>query len=429
MRMSKLVGTRTKEHPAGCVLDSHALMMRGGYLKGVCAGIYSQFLPLTRVCRKIEDIIREEMDALEGQEVLFPVALPGALWRESGRYESVGNELLRFRDRGGAEMVLGMTHEEAAVHLVRDYGVSYGRYPFFIYQIQTKFRDEARARGGLIRVREFRMKDGYSFHTSQGDLEQFFARCLRAYERIFARVGLPQVQAIASDSGMMGGEVSYEFTLLTPAGEDSVGHCPCCGRWFNLEAAEGAACPACGAENPVISRGIEVGHIFQLGDKYTKAMGMRYTDESGAPCTPVMGCYGIGIGRLAASVCEASHDSHGPIWPVTVAPWQVHLCALRAGEGAVREAAERLYVLLGKGRTLYDERDVSPGVQLADADLLGAPVRVVLGPRDLAEGLCQVESRDRARRETVPIAQAAETVERMLAEMRREIEGGGLERE
>ena len=422
MRLSKLVGTRTKERPAGCVLDSHALMMRGGYLKGVCAGIYSQFLPLTRLCKNIEDIIREEMDALEGQEVLFPVALPAALWKESGRYESVGSELLRFRDRGGAEMVLGMTHEEAAVHMARDYGVSYNRYPFFLYQIQTKFRDEARARGGLIRVREFRMKDGYSFHTSEADLERFFARCLRAYERIFARVGLPQVQAVASDSGMMGGKVSYEFTLLTPAGEDSVALCPRCGRRFNLEAAETAACPACGAENPVISRGIEVGHIFQLGDKYTKAMGMRYTDEQGVSRVPVMGCYGIGIGRLAASVCEACHDTHGPVWPVTVAPWQVQLCALRAGEGTVRETAEKLYALLGEGRTLYDDRDVSPGVQLADADLLGAPVRVVLGPRELAEGRCQVETRDGARRETVPIERAAETAEKMLEEKRQEIE-------
>ena len=207
MKLEKLVGERFKEKPADCVIDSHALMLRGGYMKYVANGIFSSYMPLRRITRKIEQIIREEMDAIDGQEVQFPVVLPASLWEESGRYGHVGRELLRFSDRNKSPMVLGMTHEEAAVQLVREYGQSYSRYPFMIYQIQTKFRDEARPRGGLIRVREFTMKDAYSFHTSQQDLDQYYARCFKAYERIFARTGIPEVLSVASDSGMMGGNL------------------------------------------------------------------------------------------------------------------------------------------------------------------------------------------------------------------------------
>lgn len=222
MKLDKLVGERFKEKPSDCIIESHALMVRGGYIKDVAKGIYSQYMPLKRICRKIENIIREEMDAIDGQEVLFPVALPASLWDESGRYTSVGSELLRFSDRSGTKMLLGMTHEEAAVHLVRDYAKSYNNYPFMIYQIQTKFRDEARPRAGLIRVREFTMKDAYSFHTSQEDLERYYQICYDAYNRIFARAGIPEVITVASDSGMMGGSLAHEYMLLTPVGEDTI---------------------------------------------------------------------------------------------------------------------------------------------------------------------------------------------------------------
>jgi len=209
MKLEKLVGERFKERSADYVIDSHALMVRGGYMKYMANGIFSSYMPLKRITRKIEQIIREEMDAIDGQEVQFPVVMPASLWQESGRYESIGSELLRFTDRNKTGMVLGMTHEEAAVHLVRDYANSYTKYPFMIYQIQTKFRDEARPRGGLIRVREFTMKDAYSFHTSQEDLEQYYDKCHKAYERIYARAGVPEVISVASDSGMMGGSVSH----------------------------------------------------------------------------------------------------------------------------------------------------------------------------------------------------------------------------
>jgi len=200
MKIDKLVGLRFKEKPADCVIDSHAFSVKGGYIKYVANGIYSLYPPMKRITAKIENIIREEMDAIDCQEVLFPVVLPGSLWEESGRYESVGEELLRFKDRNDAKMVLGMTHEEAAVHMVREYGSSYAKYPFSIYQIQTKFRDEARPRAGLIRVREFTMKDAYSFHTSQEDLEAYYDRMANSYFRIFERAGIPQVVSVKSDS-------------------------------------------------------------------------------------------------------------------------------------------------------------------------------------------------------------------------------------
>lgn len=237
MKLEKLVGDRFRERPSDCVVDSHALMVRGGYIKYMTNGIFSSYLPLKRVTRKIEEIIRQEMDAIDGQEVQFPVVMPASLWQQSGRYQSIGKEMVRFSDRNGMSLVLGMTHEEASVHLVSEYGQSYTKYPFMIYQIQTKFRDEARPRAGLIRVREFTMKDGYSFHTSQEDLSDYYDRCLKAYQRIYERVGLPQVVAVASDSGMMGGNISHEFMLLTPIGEDSIAICSQCDYRANMEAA------------------------------------------------------------------------------------------------------------------------------------------------------------------------------------------------
>ena len=587
MKLSKLVGDRFKETPSDCVVASHALMLRGGYMKYVANGIYSSLPPLKRITKKIEEIIREEMDALEGQEVSFPVALPASLWEESGRYASVGSELLRFTDRNGAKMVLGMTHEEAAVQLVREYASTYSRYPFMIYQIQTKFRDEARPRAGLIRVREFTMKDAYSFHTSQEDLENYYARCLRAYQRIFARAGIPEVVCVASDSGMMGGNLSHEFMLLTPAGEDSIVLCPECGYSANMEAAEciyhteegsagtgsapsallpvetpgvhtieeladflhiapsstckavvyqknrddsyvvlflrgdlevneakltsflgedihpaviteesglqagfigpvslhgpegttilfdrsleglsglacgankegwhmtgldlkrdcpdavyrdfakasaGGICPVCGRRSLTISRGIEVGNIFQLGDKYTRSMHMQYVDEKGNSHTPIMGCYGIGVGRLAASVCEAKHDDYGPVWPISIAPWQVHLCCMRGDNAEVRAQADRLYEALQKAgvEVLYDDRNVSAGVMFSDADLLGVPVRLVASPRNRKEGCVELSLRgDRASTVKLPEETAVDSVLAKIRELTEALEAKVPER-
>lgn len=577
MKLEKLVGERFKERPSDCVIDSHALMLRGGYMKGVANGIYSQYMPLKRVCRKIENIIREEMDAIDGQEVLFPVTLPAALWDESGRYESVGSELLRFTDRSGSRMLLGMTHEEAAVHLVRDYAKSYTKYPFMIYQIQTKFRDEARPRAGLIRVREFTMKDAYSFHTSQADLEDYYQICYEAYNRIFARVGIPEVVTVASDSGMMGGSLSHEYMLLTPIGEDSIAICSECGYRANMEAAEcitvnemtepedelktvytpdihtiediceflhtpleksckavvyqknrtddyvvvfirgdldvnetkltnaageelhpavitdecglhagfigpvelsvkgdytvlydmslkgtnnlscganeeeyhftglkmerdvpdavyvdlakiteGSICPCCKKKTIGISRGIEVGNIFQLGTKYTKSMNMQYLDKDGKAQYPVMGCYGIGVGRLAASVCEAHHDEYGPVWPVSVAPWQVHLCCLRSDDEAAKACADHIYDTLQKKHieVLYDDRKVRPGVMFSDADLLGVPIRVIVSPRNMEESVVELVTRDKSVQEKVAVDAIVPAVEELIAKLMQAADAG-----
>lgn len=417
MKLDRLVGERLRERPSDCVVDSHALMVRGGYMKSVASGIFSSYTPLKRVTGKIERIIRQEMDAIDGQEVQFPVVMPASLWQESGRYDSIGKEMIRFHDRSGSPLVLGMTHEEAAVQLVREAGRSYARYPFMIYQIQTKFRDEARPRAGLIRVREFMMKDAYSFHTSQADLEAYYARCHRAYERIYARVGLPEVISVASDSGMMGGKISHEFMLLTPVGEDSIVICRECGYRANVEAAypdpstvrEDGICPHCGKPAAGISRGIEVGNIFQLGDRYTRSMHMTYVDQNGDEQYPVMGCYGIGIGRLAASICEARHDACGPIWPLAVAPWQVHLCAVRSDDAQVRACADALYEKLQDMglEVIYDDRKISAGAMFSEADLLGVPFRVVVSPRNREQNMVEVVSRDKRFAAHIPMDAAA----------------------
>ena len=572
MKLANLVGERFKERPSDCVIESHALCVKGGYIKYVANGIYSLYPPMKRITAKIENIIREEMDAVDCQEVLFPVVLPGALWEESGRFTSVGDELLRFEDRNGTSMVLGMTHEEAAVQLVREYGQSYAKYPFAIYQIQTKFRDEARPRAGLIRVREFTMKDAYSFHTSQEDLEQYYDRMAKAYDRVFARAGIPETVSVKSDSGMIGGSVSHEYMLLTDAGEDSIVLCDECGYSANMEAADttvdnsgcapageltkvhtpgcktieevctflnskveesckaviyqknltdeyvvvflrgdyevnetkltnllgekvhpaviteesglvagfcgpygqhanctiiydkslcgienlcaganevdyhytglnikrdvgeveyvdvakiqtGGICPCCGKKTIHISRGIEVGNIFQLGTKYSKSMGMTYTDENGEVQTPIMGCYGIGVGRLAASVCEAKRDEYGPIWPISIAPWQVHICCMRVDKEECKSIGDRLYKeMLDAGiEVIYDDRKASVGAMLADADLLGVPVRVVIGPKNAVNGEVEIMTRDKRFSNKVSVDNALDETKKMIAQLFAEI--------
>ncbi len=574
MKLERLVGERFKEKPSDCSVESHALMVRGGYIKYVANGIYSSFTPLKRITRKIEQIMREEMDTVDGQEVSFPVVMPASIWQESGRYDTIGKELVRFNDRNGSPVVLGMTHEEAAVQLVREYAQSYTKYPFMIYQIQTKFRDEARPKSGLIRVREFTMKDAYSFHTSQQDLESYYDKCHKAYERIFARAGIPQVVSVKSDSGMMGGSVSHEFMLLTDIGEDSIVICSECNYRANMEAAEnithyirteeslpltkvhtpnahtieevcaflgsdakcsckavvyqqnaddkyvvvflrgdlevnetkltnylgcdihpavidescgivegfigpvglnaqaivlydrslkgmnnlvcganekdyhctgldmdrdvanaefhdfakiqeGGICPVCGKHSVTISRGIEVGNIFQLGTKYTKAMNMTYTDSDGNEQHPIMGCYGIGVGRLAAAICEVCHDDYGPIWPISIAPWQLHLCAVRADNVEVKEYADKLYQeLQSEGvEVIYDDRNISAGVMFSDADLLGVPFRVIVSPRNMKQGIVEISSRDKTLKTTAPLETAVEDIAQLIVDALKSTQG------
>lgn len=561
MKMSEMLGRRIKEDPKDAKTVSHKFLIRGGYIRPVSAGIYSLLPPAKRIIAKIEQIVREEMNAVGGQEVLMPVVLPADLWMESGRFESVGEELLRFKDRNNKDMVLGMTHEEAVVHLVRSEISSYKQLPVMVYQIQTKYRDEARPRAGLIRVREFTMKDAYSFHTSQEDLERYYEQVHEAYVRIYRRVGLKHVLSIKANSGMMGGNVSHEFMSVADCGEDTLfvspdgtsykanreiavsalkfektqpelplekvatpgaetieevasflkikpentgkavfyadekgrliftmirgdfevnetklqnllgihelsfandeqirkaGAVPGYASPIGIDPSKavivvdrsiegssnltvganesgfhyinfnygrdlkdamvadiatvraGDPCPVTG-EPLQMKRGIEVGNIFQLGTKYSAPMKCEYLDRDGKSHPMIMGCYGIGIGRTMAALAEDSHDDYGPIWPISVAPYHVEICAITPDKDNTGAAAEKLYRELQKLgiEVLYDDRGEKAGSMFSDADLLGIPFRAIVSPKSLAAGNVEFKLRGSRDAEMLPVEQAA----------------------
>jgi len=544
MKLSKLVSERTKDTPADAKLKSHILMLRAGYMKQVANGIYTLTALGQKACLNIENIIREEMNKIDGQEVKFPVVMPKELWDLSGRYSSIGSEMVRFTDRANRPMLLGMTHEEAAVHLAKNWVNSYNQLPCMIYQIQTKFRDEPRSRGGLIRVREFTMKDAYSFHENQKDLEDYYYQVHEAYERIYKRIGLNNFISVKSDTGMMGGSVAHEFMFLNENGEDEIVICPECGYRANQEVAEcvygqnekeellplkeidtgdakdiaevskllkvdekkcikavvfaikkeqgtivcfvrgdkeineaklkkvcgkeivafdastekgfctgnigpkdlkaenckiyfdlslkdtynlvtgankaekhyvnfnierdygpveyfdiakvkvGEMCPNCKHEVK-ISNGIEIGNIFQLGTKYTKSMNMLVARKDGEMFNPIMGCYGIGVGRNLACVIEENCDDSGICMPMSISPYKVHIVALRLDNESVNEETYKLYNALKKNgiEVLLDDRDCMPGIKFADADLIGMPIRVVISPRSLQNNEFEIKIR------------------------------------
>lgn len=554
MRMSKLFFHTLREVPADADVTSHQLMLRAGLVRQVAAGIFD-FLPLgLRVKHKIEQILREEMDAIDGQEVSLPVVQPAELWQRTGRWQAIGDELARLKDRNGRDMVLGMTHEEVVTEMAGGVINSYRQLPQMLYQIQTKFRDEPRSRGGLIRVREFTMKDGYSFHTDFADLDAYYPHVYQAYFNIFHRAGL-QVIAVESDTGMMGGTMAHEFMALTPIGEDTLLLCDAChyaanreiatfvkeaapaedalaleevetpgvdtiaslaeflhipesrtakaiflmaevedaegksqeqfvfvvvrgdmelnetkltnavsarrvrpatveeisaigaeagygspvgidrakvllvvddlipqssnlvagankvgwhyknvnyGRDYTADvvldvvaAAEGHICPVCGEPLTAV-RGVEVGNIFKLGTKYSEAMDAVYLDKKGESIPMVMGCYGIGSGRLIASVIENNNDENGIIWPVTIAPYEVHLVSLATPkQPEIVAKVEEVYAALQSAgiEVLYDDRDDRAGVKFNDADLLGLPLRLTMGKRGVEKGLVEMKNR------------------------------------
>ena len=543
MRYSKLVLETSKTAPGDAVIISHILLVRAGFIKRVANGIYSLGMPAQKMASKIENIIRDEMNKLDGQEVKFPVVMPKELWEMSGRYFSIGKEMARFKDRADHDMVLGMTHEEAAVHFAKNTVDSYQKLPFMIYQIQTKFRDEPRSRGGLIRVREFTMKDAYSFHLTQEDLEQYYFKQLNAYNNIFRRIGMNNFIYVQSDSGMMGGKVAHEFMAITPDGEDELVICSHCDYKANKEVAEcqlevfdehneepcsevftgenktieeicrslnidatkiikavayanretdepiivfirgdlevneailekvvqaevvpldakdcpsisfgnigpfanlpvktvvydksienrlgmvvgankpeyhiinfnvgrdlqvkvfhdvakvkeGQRCVKCGHEL-TIKNGIEIGNIFQLGTKYTKSMGMTVLNENGQTINPIMGCYGIGIGRAIASIIQNSYDDKGMILPISVAPWAIHMCPVRMDNEDVNQLSWKIYEELQQRgiETLIDDRETSPGIKFADADLMGMPIRLVVSPKLIANDEVEIKIR------------------------------------
>lgn len=574
MRFSHLFGNTLRESPADAELPSHRMALRAGLIRPIAQGIYALLPTGWRVMRRIEAIIRQEMDAIGGQEMLMPMVQPAELWQASGRYQapSPGPALVRFQDRSGRPLVLAMTHEEVITELARAEIRSYRQLPCLVYQIQCKFRDEPRARGGLLRVREFLMKDAYSLDANAEGMAAAYARVYAAYERILARCEL-DVIAVEADSGMMGGHVSHEFMAPNPQGEDTLLRCQACGHAANAEGARiglgparqepeqplemvatpgcatiaqvaeylgvapsqtlkavffqstaspdtatapslvfavirgdlevnvvklsaalggaeltaagtealGAAgitpgyaspvgvrgvtvvadesvlgcsnsvaganvpgyhlcnvnvprdfqpdlitdialareddpCPRCGAPLGAV-RAIEVGHIFQLGTRYTEAMGATYLNAEGRATPLWMGCYGIGVGRLLACILEQHHDEAGPIWPAAVAPYDVHLVSLTRPGAPVEGAAEGLYRdLVAAGLSvLYDDRPERAGVKFNDADLIGAPVRLTLGERNLGEGVVELKRRCETEVVRAPLAPTEALVARIRA--------------
>ncbi|MBF0454688.1 MAG: proline--tRNA ligase [Magnetococcales bacterium] len=570
MRLSQTLVPTLKENPGEAQVVSHKLMLRAGMIRQLGAGIYS-WLPLgLRVLRKVENIVREEMDRAGAQEVLMPAVQPAELWKESGRWSQYGAELLRFQDRGERDFCFGPTHEEVITDLVRHELRSYKQLPANFYQIQTKFRDEVRPRFGMMRGREFLMKDAYSFDLDQESLDNSYQIMFQAYQAIFRRCGLT-FRAVEADTGAIGGSDSHEFHVLAGSGEDEIASCDHCHYAANLEKAvpgpleevaltssgaamervetpgirtieevagflkvpahqtvkslvvetsEGAAilllrgdhelneikashllegegfhlpdpaavqkltgvtvgslgpvgatlpliadyalenqtdfvcganqegwhltgvcwgrdlprprfadlrnvragdrCPRCETGHFSLDRGVEVGHVFKLGDKYTRAMKMTVLNKEGREQTPLMGCYGIGVSRIVAAAIEQNHDDNGIVWPVSLAPFHVEILLVNPKETEAMELAESLYNRLGQANlsTLLDDRRERIGVKFKDADLIGAPLRVVIGGRGIKEGMVEVQSRHDGASQKVEIGAVAEhLIERLQALM------------
>ncbi|HEX4111948.1 MAG TPA: proline--tRNA ligase [Stellaceae bacterium] len=424
MRLSTYFLPLLRENPAEAQIVSHRLMLRAGMIRQSSAGIYS-WLPLgLRVLRKIEDIVRAEQDAAGAQELLMPTIQPAELWRESGRYDDYGEEMLRIRDRHERDMLYGPTNEELITDIFRQNIKSYRDLPKNLYHIQWKFRDEVRPRFGVMRGREFLMKDAYSFDLDLAGARRSYNKMFLAYLRTFARMGLKAIP-MRADTGPIGGDLSHEFIILADTGESQV-YCdsawleadvlatdvgyeddlePFFRRWTSLYAAteekhDAGACPV-PAERLLSARGIEVGQVFFLGSKYSKAMDAAVTGPAGEKIVPEMGCYGIGVSRLVGAIIEASHDDAGIVWPDSVAPFDAGLINLRAGDAACTDAADALYVTMKQAGidTLYDDRAESPGAKFAAMDLIGLPWQIVVGPRGLQKGVVEVKNRATGQRE------------------------------
>lgn len=584
--MSRLFSQTLRDITADAEVASHQLLLKAGYIRQLASGIFS-YLPLGhKALRRVEEIIRREMDAIGGQEITMPVVQPAEIWQQTGRWYEVGAEMSRFQDKNNRDMVLAMTHEEVVADLVSREIQSYRHLPRLVYQIQTKWRDDPRPRSGLIRVREFTMKDSYSLDADWAGLEQQYRVHYQSYFDIFNRCGL-DVIAVSSDTGMMGGELAHEYMYLTPIGEDTLLLCDGCGYAANRQIAtfvkkanaeeeplaqeqiatpdtetiedlaklldipasktakavfmmatvgkgqdkedkfilavvrgdmevnetklanavgalelwpaqekeiraigsepgygspigvegalvvvddavassanlvaganepgfhiknvncgrdyepdqvidiaaaqEGDSCPRCGAAMRAV-RGVETGNIFQLGTKFTEALGGNYLDANGKAQPVVMGSYGIGVGRMLACIAEEYNDDDGLIWPITVAPYQVHIVLLAKGEGEAQDVAERIYAeLSAKGLdVLLDDRRENPGVKFKDADLIGVPVRVTVGDRGLKNGIVEFKLRREEERQDIPVDEAVDRIVAAVESLYKELEDRVVEME
>lgn len=381
MRYSQLFGKTLKTAPKEAETVSHKLLVQGGFIdRQLAAGIYS-FLPLGwRVEQKIEEIIREEMNAIGGQEILMPALQPKELWLKSGRWEEMDPPLFTVKDRHKKDFALASTHEEAITDLASHFVQSYKDLPSYLYQIQTKFRNEMRSTGGLLRTREFMMKDLYSFHADEKDLGEYYQKVIEAYKKIFGRCGFV-VKVVEAESGPIGGKTSHEFMMLCQTGEDHIYFCPSCD-WVTSKGKK-EKCDQCGCQTEE-GQAIENGHIFKLGTKYSEKLGAYFTDQDGQKKPVFMGCYGIGIGRLVATVVEAHHDERGILWPKEIAPFAAHLIVVDGQDKQAKTRADEVYSELAKqgAGVLYDDReDISAGEKFANADLIGIPVRLVISEK------------------------------------------------
>ncbi len=406
MRYSRIFGKTTKSAQADAESANAQFLTQGGFVDQEMAGVYS-WLPLgLSVLRKVEQIVREEMNALGALEVFMPSLQPKEYWEKTKRWEGV-DILFKLKSQTGKDYALGCTHEEVVTPLVQKFIQSYKEVPLAVYQINTKFRDELRAKSGVLRGREFRMKDMYSFHTTQEDLNEFYYRALHAYVKVFSRCGI-NVKVVQASGGIFTSNVSHEFQSITPAGEDVLIACETCTFGQNAEIAtvkEGEACPECGGKLAK-TKGIEVGNIFDLGTKYTDAFEFSVNNAEGSSQRLLMGCYGIGTSRLVGAIVETFHDDKGIIWPEAVAPYRVHLVVLpNKKDESVMAKAEELYVQMQKAgiEVLFDDRDESAGKKFADADLIGLPVRVVVSGRTLEKQGVEWKRRSEAEAELVPL--------------------------
>ena len=431
MRLSQYFLPLLRENPAEAQIVSHRLMLRAGMIRQSSAGIYS-WLPLgLRVLKRVEQIVREEQDRSGAQEILMPTIQPAELWRESGRYDDYGKEMLRIRDRHDREMLYGPTNEEQITEIVRSAIKSYRDLPKNLYHIQWKFRDEVRPRFGVMRGREFLMKDAYSFDLDAAGAKHSYNKMFVAYLRTFARMGLKAIP-MRAETGPIGGELSHEFIVLAETGESGV-FCdkawlardilgqdvdydsdlePMYIEWTRHYAAtedvhDPAKCPVPEADL-VSARGIEVGQVFNFGTKYSKPMGAVVSLADGSNVPLEMGSYGIGVSRLVGALIEANHDGNGIIWPESVAPFDVGLINLRGADEKCVAAANGFYGKLRAGgiTVLYDDRDESPGAKFATADLIGLPWQLIVGPRGVAAGTLEIKNRRTGERQDLPVEAA-----------------------
>ena len=386
MKLSQFLLPVIKENPQEAQIASHRLMLRAGMVRQLGAGIYN-WLPLgLKVLNNIEQIVREEMDKIGALEVLMPTMQPAELWQESGRYDAYGKEMLRIKDRHDRDMLFGPTAEEVVTDIFRNACKSYKDLPKIIYNIQWKFRDEVRPRFGVMRGREFLMKDSYSFDLDEKTAQESYWKHHAAYLKIFARMGLTGIP-VRANTGPIGGDLSHEFHIVAQTGESALYYTDD----YSYAMADEMHDPATAPKGFKEARGIEVGHIFYFGEKYSKALKVKVQGKDGKEVIPHMGSYGIGVSRLVGAIIEASHDDQGIIWPEAVAPYKVGLINIKPGDATCDKICDEIYAKLPS--CLYDDREGSAGGKFATMDLIGLPWQIAVGPRGAVNGMVELKNR------------------------------------